>query len=193
MSGLFVSPCPPGTIPEVKVVETPAYEDPRGYFSEVFKQSAFAEAGLEFRVRQTNQSFSVHPGTVRGLHFQAPPHAQAKLVRVLRGAVYDVAVDIRVGSPAYGQWVSATLSADNRRQLFVPDGFAHGFFTLEADTLVVYAVDQEYAPEHDFGLLWDDSEIAVQWPDVGSDVILSEKDRRHPALADLHPYFYYRG
>lgn len=193
MAGLSIQPCPPATIPDVKVVEAPAYEDPRGYFSEVFKQSDFDGAGLEFTIRQVSQSFSVHPGTMRGLHFQMPPHSQAKLVRVLRGAVYDAAVDIRVGSPTYGQWVSSTLTAENRKQLFIPRGFAHGFFTLEADTLVVYAVDNEYAPGHEGGICWNDHDLGIPWPDVGSEVVLSEKDRRQPPLADVHQSFYYQG
>ncbi len=151
-SGLSIEPCPPGTIPDVKVVEARAYEDSRGYFSEVFKQSVFSGEGIELTIRQMSQSYSIHPGTVRGLHFQTPPHSQAKLVRVLHGAVCDVAVDIRAGSPTYGRWVSATLSAENRRQFFVPHGFAHGFFTLKPHTLVVYAVDREYAPDHEAGI-----------------------------------------
>ncbi len=177
----------------MKVVEAPVFEDARGYFSEVFKGSDFAAGGIELTIRQISQSFSVRPGTMRGLHFQTPPHAQAKLVRVLSGAVYDAAVDIRVGSPTYGQWVAALLSAENRRQLYVPHGFAHGFFTLEPDTLVVYAVDNEYAPEHDAGICWNDPDIAIPWPDVGRDVSLSDKDRHQPALADVHQYFYYQG
>lgn len=193
MSGISIQPCPPGTITDVKVLEARAYEDARGYFSEVFKHSEFAAAGLAFTIRQISQSFSVHPGTLRGLHFQTPPHAQAKLVRVLSGAVFDAAVDIRVGSPTYGQWVSTTLSAENRRQLFVPHGFAHGFFTLEADTLVVYAVDNEYAPDHEAGMCWNDQDVAIPWPDVGVEVTLSEKDGRQPPLADLPPTFYYQG
>ncbi len=193
MSGLSIIPCPPGTIPDVKVVETPTFGDARGYFSEVFKQSSFAEAGLDLRVRQVNQSFSAEPGTVRGLHFQAPPFAQAKLVRVPRGAILDVAVDIRVGSPTYGRWVATTLSAENLRQLFVPHGFAHGFSTLEANTLVVYAVDAEYAPEHDKGILWNDPDVSVQWPGGGTEAVLSEKDERQPRLAELPGYFHYEG
>ena len=193
MSGLSIRPCPPGTLPDVKLVEARAYEDSRGYFSEVFKQSVFAAAGLEFEIRQISQSFSVDPGTMRGLHFQTPPHSQAKLVRVLSGAVSDVAVDIRVGSPTYGQWVSATLTAENRSQLFVPHGFAHGFFTLKPDTLVVYAVDHEYAPDHEAGILWNDPDLAIDWPGVASDAVLSEKDRRQPPLADLPRYFVHEG
>ena len=193
MSGLSIRPCPPGTIPEVKLVEARTYEDSRGYFSEVFKRSVFAGAGLEFEIRQISQSFSVDPGTMRGLHFQTPPHAQAKLVRVLSGAVRDVAVDIRVGSPTYGQWVATTLTAQNRRQLFVPHGFAHGFFTLKPDTVVVYAVDNEYAPDYEAGILWNDSDLAIDWPDTGSDPVLSDKDRHQPPLADLPPHFFYEG
>lgn len=193
MSGPSIQPCPPAAIPDVKVLEPPVYEDARGYFAEVFKQSVFAEAGLNFAIRQISQSFSLHTGTMRGLHFQIPPHSQAKLVRVLSGAVYDVAVDIRVGSPTYGQWSSTTLSAVNRRQLFVPHGFAHGFFTLEANTLVVYAVDREYAPDHEAGVSWNDTDIGIPWPEVGSEIILSDKDKHQPPLADLHEYFYYQG
>lgn len=193
ISGLSVRPCPPGTIPDVKLLETRAYEDSRGYFSEVFKQSVFASAGLEFEIRQISQSFSVDPGTMRGLHFQTPPHSQAKLVRVLHGAIRDVAVDIRVGSPSYGQWVSATLTAENRRQLFVPHGFAHGFLTLKPDTVVVYAVDNEYAPDHEAGILWNDPELAIDWPGAGSNVVLSDKDRHQPPLTDLPRYFVHEG
>ncbi len=193
MSGLSIEPCPPGTIPDVKVVEARAYEDSRGYFSEVFKQSVFSGEGIELTIRQMSQSYSIHPGTVRGLHFQTPPHSQAKLVRVLHGAVRDVAVDIRAGSPTYGRWVSATLSAENRRQFFVPHGFAHGFFTLKPHTLVVYAVDREYAPDHEAGILWNDPDIAIDWPGAGSGVILSEKDRHLPRLAELPRYFSHEG
>jgi len=193
MSGLSVQPCSPGTIPDVKVLEPRVFEDSRGYFSEVFKQSAFCEAGVEMTIRQMSQSYSVHPGTMRGLHFQIPPYSQAKLVRVLSGAVCDVAVDIRVGSPTYGQWASTTLSAENRRQLYVPHGFAHGFLTLEPETLVVYAVDCEYAPDHEAGIAWNDHHIGVPWPDVGSEVMLSEKDSQQPTLADLQQYFYFQG
>jgi dTDP-4-dehydrorhamnose 3,5-epimerase len=130
---------------------------------------------------------------MRGLHFQTPPHSQAKLVRVLHGAVSDVAVDIRAGSPTYGHWVSATLTAENRRQLFVPHGFAHGFFTLKPHTVVVYAVDNEYAPDHEAGILWNDPGIAIDWPDVGCDAVLSDKDRHQPPLAELPAHFFYEG
>lgn len=193
MSGLSVYPCAPGTIPDVKAVEPRVFEDSRGYFSEVFKHSEFAAAGIDMSIRQVSQSFSILPGTLRGLHFQTPPYSQAKLVRVLQGAICDVAVDIRVGSPTFAQWVSTELSAENRRQLFVPHGFAHGFYALQPNTLVVYAVDQEYAPDHDAGVLWNDPDIGVDWPGEEADVILSEKDKRQPSLAALPEYFVHEG
>jgi dTDP-4-dehydrorhamnose 3,5-epimerase len=175
----------------VKLVEVRAFDDPRGALAELFRRSALREAGIEFEAAQENESLSARAGTVRGLHFQAPPHAQAKLVRVARGAIYDVAVDVRAGSPAFGRWAAVTLEEGDRRQLYVPRGFAHGFCTLRPDTVVLYLLDAEYAAGHDKGLAWDDPALAIPWPVAAGDAVLSEKDRRQPRLAELPPYFRY--
>ena len=144
-----------------------------------------ADAGISDIFIQDNHSYSTEKGVVRGLHFQAPPHAQVKLLRVTRGAIFDVAVDIRKGSPTYGRYFGTELSADNWCQLYVPAGFAHGFATLTNDTEVLYKVDRFYTPSHDFGLRWDDPEIGINWPVAGEDAILSDKDRKHPELRNL--------
>ena len=178
------------TIREVIEIGPDRYEDERGFFSETYSRRALAEAGIEDEFVQDNHSLSVPQGTLRGLHFQAPPAAQAKLVRVVRGAILDVAVDIRVGSPSYGRHVSRRLSAKDWNQLYVPQGFAHGFCTLEPDTEVIYKVSGYYAPEHDRGLLWNDPALGIDWP--VSDPLLSEKDRRHPPLGELPVYFKYK-
>ena len=147
------------------------------------------EAGLDLLFVQDNHSLSVERGVLRGLHFQAPPHAQDKLVRVVAGSIYDVAVDIRKDSPTYGQHVGITLSADNGQQLLVPKGFAHGFVTLEENTEVLYKVTDYYAPECDKGIQWDDADIAIEWPVDHAAAILSEKDQHHPKLSELEAYF----
>ena len=165
------------------------FEDDRGYFSEVYNKKVLAEAGFTKVFVQDNQSLSVETGVVRGLHFQTPPHAQDKLVRVTRGAILDVAVDIRKGSPTYGQHVAVELSAKNWQQLLVPAGFAHGFCTLEPDTEVLYKVTDFYAPDCDHGLAWDDPALGIDWPVAASDAILSDKDQTNPALAALPDYF----
>ena len=180
-------------IPEVVVITPKRFGDPRGFFSETYNRAALAEQGIALEFVQDNHSRSAEPGTLRGLHFQTPPFAQDKLLRVVRGAIFDVAVDIRVGSPSYGQHVSAVLSADNWRQILVPAGFAHGFCTLEPDCEVIYKVSAPYAPEHDKGLAWDDPALAIDWP-VGPDqAVLSDKDLKHPKLAALPAYFSYDG
>ena len=142
---------------------------------------------------QDNQSFSAKRGTIRGLHFQLPPAAQAKLVRVLHGSVYDVAVDLRVGSPTYGRWKGETLTADGGEQLFVPRGFAHAFCTLEPDTIVAYKVDEFYAPASDSGLIWNDPALAIDWPVAPQDVVLSDKDLKLGRFADFVSPFKYEG
>jgi len=179
----------PLAIPEVKVLRPKVFGDARGFFSEVYNAHAMAEAGIDIAFVQDNHSKSGPRGTVRGLHFQAPPYAQDKLVRVPRGRVLDVAVDLRVGSPTYGQHVSAELSADAWNQLFVPKGFAHGFCTLETDTEVVYKVSAYYAPDHDFGVLWNDPELGIDWPVAAQDAVVSDKDARQPRFADLPTFF----
>lgn len=179
-------------IPDVKLLRPRRFEDARGFFSETFNRRTLEAQGVRMDAVQDNHSRSVPKGTVRGLHFQSPPFAQAKLIRVTRGAVFDVAVDIRRGSPTFGRHVALVLSEAEWNQLYVPRGFAHGFCTLEPETEVIYKVDAYYAPEHDFGLAWDDPALGVDWPVTAEDAVLSDKDRRHPLLADLPEYFTYR-
>lgn len=163
--------------------------DERGYFAETFRVDVFSKACGEWTFVQENESRSAKAGTVRGLHFQSQPHPQGKLVRCTAGALYDVAVDIRVGSSTYGQWVGETLTPENGKQLWVPPGFAHGFCSLEADTVINYKVTDYYSPECDKGLAWDDPAIGVTWPNVADAETLSAKDRIQPPLIDLPTYF----
>ena len=152
---------PDASMPEVKVASLKKHGDARGFFSETYTYRAFAAAGIADTFVQDNHALSGMPGTVRGLHFQTPPFAQAKLVRVTRGAILDVAVDIRVGSPTYGKHVAITISADAWNQIYIPIGFAHGLVTLEPDTEVLYKVSNYYSPEHDKGLLWNDPVLGI--------------------------------
>lgn len=179
----------PLAIPDVKRLVPHVHRDARGQFSETYSQRALDAAGLSLVFVQDNHSVSNAQGVVRGLHFQTHPHAQGKLVRVTRGAVFDVAVDIRQGSPTYGRHVSAVLSAENWHELYIPVGFAHGFCTLEPRTEVLYKVTDYYAPECDCGLRWDDPELDISWPVRAKEAILSDRDRRHPKLAELGPLF----
>ncbi|ARE42537.1 dTDP-4-dehydrorhamnose 3,5-epimerase (plasmid) [Rhodovulum sp. P5] len=172
-------------IPEVKLITPRKFGDSRGFFSEVYNKRSFAAAGIEIDFVQDNHSLSGTVGTVRGLHYQSPPFAQDKLVRVLKGAIFDVAVDLRKGSPTYGQHVAATLTAEDWTQILVPIGFAHGFMTLEPDTEVVYKVSNYYAPDNDHGILWDDPALGIDWPLKGIDFEVSDKDRVQPKLADI--------
>jgi dTDP-4-dehydrorhamnose 3,5-epimerase len=167
--------------------------DARGWFAETWSRSRYEAAGIVADFCQDNHSFSAATGTLRGLHFQRPPSAQAKLVRCSRGRIFDVAVDIRRGSPSFGRWVGAELSAEEGNQLFVPRGFAHGFLTLEADCEVQYKVDGYYDAAADAGVRWDDADIGVAWPDAGAPPTLSAKDERLPALAALDVDFPYDG
>ncbi len=187
MSAVRVTPFP--GLPEVKLIETPRFGDARGFFSETYNRRAFAEAGIDTVFVQDNYSLSAARGTLRGLHFQAHPFAQAKLVRVARGRIVDVAVDIRHGSPTFGKHVSVILSAEEGRQALIPVGFAHGLATLEADTEVVYKVSNFYSAEHDKGVLWNDPALGIDWQLGDAEALLSDKDRRHPLLADLPRYF----
>lgn len=168
------------------------FEDERGFFSETWNLARWKEAGIVAEFVQDNHSLSREKGVLRGLHYQAPPMAQAKLVRVSRGAVFDVAVDIRVGSPTFGKWVSAVLSAEHWNQLFVPEGFAHGFLTLQPDTEVQYKTSAPYSPEHDRAIRFDDPGIGIDWPIDVEELILSNKDRKAPLLADVQTGFRYR-
>lgn len=167
--------------------------DARGYFSETYRADLFAAAIGQATFVQDNESLSARIGTVRGLHFQTDPFAQGKLVRCVRGALLDVAVDIRNGSPTFGQWIAVELSAANGDQLWIPPGFAHGFCTLLPDTMLCYKVTATYSAEHDKGLAWDDPAIGVKWPDCADPDTLSAKDRVQPKLADLPPYFRFKG
>ncbi|MHB2209105.1 dTDP-4-dehydrorhamnose 3,5-epimerase [Methylobacterium sp. CM6257] len=176
-------------IPDVKRVVLKRFGDARGWFSETFRADTMARGGITAVFVQDNQSFSAPQGTIRGLHFQIAPRAQAKLIRVLQGAILDVAVDIRSDSPTYGKFVAVTLDAEKGEQLFIPHGFAHGFCTLTPDVMVAYKVDDYYSPEHDRALAWNDPEIGIPWPVSGEAAILSDKDRRAPKLADLGRVF----
>lgn len=174
-------------IPDVLLVEPARFGDARGFFSEVWSRRTLAQHGLDVDFVQDNHSLSRDVGVLRGLHFQTPPAAQGKLVRVVRGAILDVAVDIRQGSPTYGRHVAAMLSAENWKQLWVPRGFAHGFCTLEPDTEVIYKVDAGYDRAADAGIRWDDPALGIAWP--VRDPILSDKDRAAPRLAEIAPPF----
>lgn len=178
-------------IPEVKIIKAKKFGDHRGFFSETYSKKDLEAAGIRAEFVQDNQSFSAAPGTMRGLHFQIAPFAQDKLVRVLRGSIWDVAVDIRRGSPTYGQHVAAEISAEKWNQIYIPVGFAHGMMTLEPDTEVFYKVTNFYAPDCDRGLLWNDPRLEIAWPIPGEKVTTSDKDGRHPGLDALPHYFSY--
>jgi len=172
-------------IKDVCIIQPKRHGDARGFFSETFKQEALVEAGIDLKWVQDNHSFSSQRGVVRGLHFQAEPFGQAKLLRVTRGSILDVAVDIRVGSPTYGQHVAVELSAENWRQLLIPVGFAHGFCTLSEETEVIYKVTARYAPEAEGGLIWSDVGLGIDWPIGDHEALLSERDKQWPAFADF--------
>jgi dTDP-4-dehydrorhamnose 3,5-epimerase len=165
------------------------FEDERGFFSETYSAKTVDPILGNSSFVQDNHSLSRSKGTIRGLHFQIAPSGQGKLVRVVRGAVFDVAVDLRRSSPTYGKFVSAVLSAANWAMLWIPVGFAHGFCTLEPDTEVIYKVTNYFDPVADRGLAWNDPTLAIRWPTDTQAAVLSEKDRRHPNLSDLPPYF----
>lgn len=176
-------------LPGPVLVSPRRFGDHRGFFLETYSARDFAALGIPDVFVQDNHSLSAFPGTVRGLHFQIPPHPQAKLLRVLHGSILDVAVDIRRSSPTYGRHVAVELSAANALQLYIPVGFAHGFCTLEPDTEVAYKVTALYAPECDRSIAWNDPDLALPWPFEPSRVQLSDKDRRAPRLRDLPPCF----
>ena len=176
-------------IADVKIVTPARFGDARGFFSETYNRERFIDAGIDANFVQVNHSLSAVAGTVRGLHYQAPPFAQAKLVRVLRGAIIDVAVDVRSGSPTYGEWVSAELSAENGKQIFVPRGFLHGFATLTADTEIAYKVDNYYSKECDGAVRWDDAELAIDWGIDTATATLSKKDLESPRFSDFNTPF----
>lgn len=179
-------------IPDVKLIRPRKFGDSRGFFSEVHNENAMRDAGLDIHFVQDNHSWSEAPGVLRGLHFQTPPSPQAKLVRVVRGSIFDVAVDVRKGSPTYGRWVSAEISAENWTQILVPRGFAHGLLTLEPNTEVLYKVDGFYDGSADSGLIWNDPDIGIVWP-TGTEPQLSEKDGKLQRFADWDSPFVYEG
>lgn len=177
----------PTAIPDVKVVIPKIFRDARGFFTETYNAERYRAAGICADFVQDNESCSMR-GVVRGLHWQAAPYTQAKLVRVIRGAVWDVAVDIRKGSPTFGRFVAELLTAENGRQFFVPRGFAHGFAVLEDNTLFAYKCDNLYHPEAERGLLFSDPALGIPWPNLLAEPILSEKDTRHPPLSAIIPW-----
>ena len=179
------------SIPEVKLIAPKKFGDARGFFSETYNQRAFHAAGITDVWIQDNHSLSGPKGTVRGLHFQTAPFAQAKLVRVTRGAILDVAVDIRRGSPTYGKHIACEISAEKWNQIYVPAGFAHGFCTLTPDAEVLYKVTALYSREHDFGLLWNDPALGIDWPVTAETALLSDKDKVQPTLGKLPAHFTY--
>lgn len=177
----------------VRLLKPKRIEDERGWFVETYNHQRYLGLGVEAAFCQDNHSLSRPVGVLRGLHFQAPPHAQAKLVRCIRGRIWDVAVDIRAGSPTYGRWVGAELTADNGRQLYVPTGFAHGFVTLEPDTEVEYKVSAFYDRGSEGGLIWNDAALGLPWPLPPGGPIVSDKDQVLPGLAEFESPFEYDG
>ncbi len=177
------------SIPDVILVTPPRFGDSRGFFSEVFSAPRLAAAGIDLPFVQDNQSLSVSVGTIRGLHCQVAPFVQGKLVRVIRGAIWDVAIDARVGSPTYGQHAAAILSVENWAQLWVPPGFLHGFCTLEPDTEVIYKVTAGYDRASERGVMWNDPALALPWPVAAEAAVLSDKDTVLPPFAAAHGWF----
>ena len=181
------------SLPEVKLILPKLFRDERGFFCETYNRQALIDAsGIDAVFVQDNHSRSEQVGVVRGMHFQTDPHAQGKLVRVVAGAIFDVAVDIRTGSPTYGQHMAIVLSATNFTQAWIPVGFAHGFCTLEAGTEVIYKVTAPYDAACDRGLAWDDPSLGIKWPVTAAAAVLSAKDRQHPRLSQLPDYFSYK-
>ncbi|CAF3942678.1 unnamed protein product [Rotaria sordida] len=176
-------------IPDVVLIEPRRLEDTRGYFREVFHEKIFKTHVADVHFVQDNEAMSTAIGTVRGLHFQKPPAAHGKLVRVLNGAAYDVAVDIRHGSPFFGKHIDLILDAVSAKMLWIPPGFAHGYCTLKSDTIVAYKITDFYSAEHDAGIAWNDPDLGINWPVASNDAIVSDKDRRLPTLANLPPLF----
>jgi dTDP-4-dehydrorhamnose 3,5-epimerase len=190
--GITVQPLASGSLAGVLEITPDRFGDDRGYFIETYNRERLRNHGIELDFVQDNQSLSRDMGTVRGLHFQTPPFAQAKLIRVLKGAIFDVALDIRKGSPSFGEHVCCELTAEEGNQLFIPEGFAHGFCTLRPDTEVFYKVSAGYAPANDKGILWNDPELGISWPVDAADAILSDKDKRQPCLKDYQGDFVYQ-
>lgn len=176
---------------DVKIIETNVYGDHRGFFTESYAKESFSKFGIDIDFIQDNHSLSVEPGVLRGMHFQTPEKAQTKLVRATSGVIFDVIVDIRVGSPTFGKWEGYILSEYNHRQLLVPKGFAHGFVTLTPNCNVQYKVDEYYSKEHDGGIAFDDSSLDIAWPMPVEKLIISDKDTKHPTLSEFNSPFIY--
>jgi dTDP-4-dehydrorhamnose 3,5-epimerase len=179
----------PLPIPAVGLIRARKLTDPRGTFAELYTVAGFEQIGIRCRFIQDNEARSRKAGTVRGLHFQTPPAAQSKLVYVVRGAIFDVCVDLRRGSPTFGRWCGVRLAEGSGDQVFVPTGFAHGYCTLEDDTAVIYKVDAPYSADHDAGVRWDDPDIAIEWPVEPGKLTVSDKDARLPMLRDISSPF----
>lgn len=175
----------PTELPEILVLTPRRFADARGVFCETYNRRGLKEAGIDVEFVQDNQSLSVPAGVLRGMHFQVPPMAQAKLVRVIRGSVVDVAVDVRPKSATFGRHVMVKLSAENGKQVFIPPGFAHGFLTLEPNTEVVYKVSSYYSPEHERGLKWNDPKVGINWPKFEGELTMTERDRGYPGVEEL--------
>jgi dTDP-4-dehydrorhamnose 3,5-epimerase len=176
-------------IPDIVLIEPKVFCDSRGFFMETYKEDEFCKAGIKVQFFQDNHSKSVPKGVLRGLHYQIHPKAQAKLIKVIKGKVFDVAVDLRKGSPTYGRWVSTELSGENKAMLYIPVGFAHGFCTLEENTEIIYKCSNMYAPEYDRGLIWNDPAIGIKWP--CREPVLSLKDAKFTLLKDIDCNFIY--
>jgi dTDP-4-dehydrorhamnose 3,5-epimerase len=174
----------------VVIIEPAVFGDHRGWFMETYNEAKFLEVGMNLKFVQDNQSFSAVKGTLRGMHYQLNPKAQTKLIRCTRGAIFDVAVDIRKGSPTFGEWFGIMLTAENKKQLLIPKGFAHGFMTLTDDIEVQYKVDELYAPDFDRGITWNDPTINIEWP-IDVTPVLSAKDEKAPLLKDAENNFSY--
>jgi dTDP-4-dehydrorhamnose 3,5-epimerase len=179
-------------IEDIFLIVPTKHRDQRGYFSETYRLAFLESEGVRAEFIQDNHVYSSERGVLRGLHFQIAPLAQGKLIRCIRGSILDVAVDIREGSPTFGQHVAVELSAANWKQVWVPPGFAHGYLTLEADCEVIYKVTNYYSPDCERGVAWDDPSLDIDWRFPSTDLILADKDRRYPRLADIEPLFQYR-
>lgn len=171
----------------VKIIEPDVYKDSRGYFTETYSLSKYSDIGICDDFLQDNESCS-QKGTLRGLHYQKRPHTQSKLVRVIKGSVWDVVVDIRKNSSTYGQYTYVTLSEENKLQFYVPEGLAHGFLALEDNTIFSYKCNNFYHPESEAGIIYNDLDLKIKWPDIGCDYIISDKDKKHPKFKDIIPY-----
>lgn len=176
-------------IPEVKLITPNIFKDHRGFFFESYNSETYNNAGIKCRFIQDNQSWSEYKGTVRAMHFQVPPYEQAKLVRVLKGSILDVAFDLRKGSPTFQKYCSAIISAEKNTQIFIPAGFAHGFITLVPNTIVHYKVDKPYSQEHERGFIWNDPYADIDWEQIPEDITISDKDANLPLLSNLPDYF----